>query len=316
MVWVPVVESNRTEETAMSESAHDAVSVGDAVVVGYDGSPTARQAAHWAAHEAVTRGRRLLVVHAFQWPLTELTQLRVEPVILPEEPFRRQYQKLVDDLVAECRAIAPTLEVTGELVPGEPVDVLERVSTRANLLVLGSSGHGTVHQVLLGSTSAELVRLAHAPIVVVRGTDNPAGQRRVVVGVDGSETGMKAVDFAYDYASRHNAMLVAVHAWSDLPLDALAAVREWDVDWAELSQAADVILAEALAGHAAKYPDVTVHKVIATSKPVEALLDAADDADLIVVGSHGRGAVRRMLLGSVSQAVLHYAKIPVAVVRA
>lgn len=294
----------------MSESAHDAV------VVGYDGSPTARQAAHWAAHEAVTRGRRLLVVHAFQWPLTELTQLRVEPMVLPEEPFRREYQKLVDNLVAECRAVAPTLEVTGELVPGEPVDVLERASTHANLLVLGSSGHGTVHQVLLGSTSAELVRLGHAPIVVVRGTDNPAGQRRVVVGVDGSETGMKAVDFAYDHASRHNAALVAVHAWSDLPLDALAAVREWDVDWAELSQAADVILTEALAGHTAKYPDVTVHKVIATSKPVEALLGAADDADLIVVGSHGRGAVKRMLLGSVSQAVLHYAKIPVAVVRA
>ncbi|TCO62506.1 universal stress protein [Actinocrispum wychmicini] len=293
----------------MSESAHDAV------VVGYDGSPTARQAAHWAAHEAATQHRRMLVVHAFRWPLTELTQMRVEAVVLPEEPFRQEYGKLVDTLVAECQALAPAISVSGEVITGEPVDVLERVSTNANLLVLGSAGHGTAHQVLLGSTSAELVRLAHAPIVVVRGTDNPATHRRVVVGVDGSETGAHAVDFAYDYAARHDAELVAVHAWSDLPLDALAPVREWDVDWPEISRAADLILAEALAGHTARHPDVQVRRVVAMSKPVQALLDEADHADLLVVGSHGRGAVRRMLLGSVSQAVLHYAKCPVAVIR-
>jgi nucleotide-binding universal stress UspA family protein len=293
----------------MSESAHDAV------VVGYDGSPAARQAAHWAAREAQTRRRRLLVVHAFRWPLTELTQLRVEAMVLSEVPFRQEYDKLVDALVQECQALAPGIEVRGDVVTGEPVDLLERLSVKANLLVLGSAGHGTVHQVLLGSTSAELVRLAHAPVVVVRGTDDPASHRRVVVGADGSETSAHAVDFAYDYASRHDSELVAVHAWSDLPLDALAAVREWDVDWDSVSEAARVVLSESLAGRGALYPDVRVRHVVTMSKPVEALLSQADGADLIVVGSHGRGAVRRMLLGSVSQAVLHYAPCPVAVLR-
>jgi nucleotide-binding universal stress UspA family protein len=123
------------------------------------------------------------------------------------------------------------------------------------------------------------------------------------------------VDFAYDYATRHNAELVAVHAWSDLPLDALGAVREWDVNWDEITEQAKVVLSEALAGHSARYPDVRVRHVVTMSKPAEALLEQAQNADLVVVGSHGRGAVRRMLLGSVSQAVLHYAKCPVAVVR-
>lgn len=290
------------------------MSAHDAVVVGYDGSPAARQAAHWAAREAQTRHCRLLVVHAFRWPLTEISQMRVEAVVLPEEPFRLEYAKLVDALVAECQALAPEITVSGDVVIGEPVDILGRMSTDANLLVLGSAGHGTVHQVLLGSTSAELVRLSQAPVVVVRGTDTT--NRKVVVGVDGSETGTHAIDFAYDYAARHDATLVAVHAWSDLPLDALAPVREWDVDWPEIRQRAGVILAEALAGHTARYPEVQVRRVVAMSKPVQALLDEAEHADLLVVGSHGRGAVRQMLLGSVSQAVLHYAKCPVAVIRA
>lgn len=293
----------------MSESAHDAV------VVGYDGSPAARQAAHWAAREAATRHRRLLIVHAFRWPLTELTQLRSEALVLSEDPFRHEYQKLVDTLVEECRGLGVQVDVSGEVLAGEPLDVLHRASANANLLVLGSSGHGTVHHVLLGSTSAELVRSANAPVVVVRGTDHPAQHGRVVVGVDGSETNARAVDFAYDYASRHNAELVAVHAWSDLPLDALSAVREWDVNWDEISEEARVVLAEALSGHSARYPDVKVRQIVAMSKPVAALLDEAGETDLLVVGSHGRGAVRRMLLGSVSQAVLHYAKCPVVVLR-
>jgi nucleotide-binding universal stress UspA family protein len=196
----------------MSESAHDAV------VVGFDGSTTARQAAHWAAREAATRRRRLLIVHAFRWPLTELTQLRTEAaVVLNEDPFRHEYETLVDSVVKECQALADSIEVRGQVITGEPVDVLDRLSVNANLLVLGSSGHGAVHHVLLGSTSAELVRLAQAPVVVVRGTDHPAKHGRVVVGVDGSETSTRAVDFAFDFAARHNAELVAVHAWSDLP---------------------------------------------------------------------------------------------------
>ncbi|CAM3322530.1 universal stress protein [Kibdelosporangium persicum] len=293
----------------MSESTHDAV------VVGYDGSPAARRAAHWAAREAATRRRRLVIAHAFRWPLTELTQLRTEALVLSEDPFRGEYQNLVDELVEECRPLAGDNEVQGEVIPGDPVDVLNSLGTDANLLVLGSSGHGAVHQVLLGSTSAELVRSVTTPVVVVRETDNPARHRRVVVGVDGSATSTRAVDFAFDFATRHDAELVAVHAWSDLPLDALGAVREWDVDWNEITEQAKVILAETVAGHSARYPDVRVRQVVTMSKPVEALLEEGQKADLIVVGSHGRGAVRRMLLGSVSQAVLHYAQRPVAVLR-
>jgi nucleotide-binding universal stress UspA family protein len=87
------------------------------------------------------------------------------------------------------------------------------------------------------------------------------------------------------------------------------------VNWEEIAEQAKIVLSETLAGHSARYPDVNVRHVITMSKPAEALLDEAEKADLIVVGSHGRGAVRRMLLGSVSQAILHYARCPVAVIR-
>jgi nucleotide-binding universal stress UspA family protein len=286
----------------------------DAVVVGFDGSKAARQAAFWAAREAETRRRRLHIVHAFQWPIYEITQLRAEGLLLTEEPFRQAFEKLVDDLVKDCRAIVRKIKVTGEVITGPPVDVLERLSADAHLLVLGSSGHGKVHQVMLGSTSAELARFSHAPVIVVRGTETPVTHRRVVVGVNGSETSKRAVEFAYDFASRHQAELVAVHAWSDLPLDALP-LRETELDWDELATEARIELAESLEGYSERYPDVQVLRVVTISKPVEALLNEGEEADLIVVGSHGRGAVRRMLLGSVSQAILHYAKCPVAVVR-
>jgi nucleotide-binding universal stress UspA family protein len=109
---------------------------------------------------------------------------------------------------------------------------------------------------------------------------------------------------------------VAVHAWVDLPLDALAPVRVWDEDMSVVRGQGEQVLAESLAEHTARYPDVRVTRLVGFEPPARALAAQADGAALLVVGSHGRGALRSALLGSVSHAMIYHAPCPVAVVRA
>lgn len=137
-----------------------------------------------------------------------------------------------------------------------------------------------------------------------------------MVGVDGSEISSAAVDFAYDFADRHGRELVAVHAWTDLPMHAMEPVRGWAEDWEDIRRRGQRLLGESLAGHAERHPGVVVRRTVSLGRPARALLDAADDgAALLVVGSHGRGTLGRLLLGSVSHAMIYHAPCPVAVVR-
>jgi nucleotide-binding universal stress UspA family protein len=193
--------------------------------------------------------------------------------------------------------------------------VLAGKGEHAALLVVGSSGVGSAEIVLVGSTSAELLsRPRGAPVVITRGHEHDR-RERVVVGVDGSPNSARAVGFAFDFASRHQCELVAVHAWSDLPLDPFARVQAWDLDRDEMQQETSELLSKALAGGAERYSDVVVRRIVTVERPAQALLDESQGADLLVVGSHGRGSVRRAVLGSVSHAVVHAAPCPVAVLR-
>ncbi|MCX0273180.1 universal stress protein [Nocardia zapadnayensis] len=115
---------------------------------------------------------------------------------------------------------------------------------------------------------------------------------------------------AFEEAARRKVGLVAVHAWSDtsgydIPL------RHWD----GARDPARALLAENLAGYVEKYPDVPVERIVTADRPVRSLLDASADAQLVVVGSHGRGGFTSMLLGSTSNALLHAVDIPIVIVR-
>ncbi|SHF70299.1 universal stress protein [Streptoalloteichus hindustanus] len=288
-----------------------------AVVVGFDGSESARRAARWAAAEAGSRGRPLLVAHAFRWPLAELAWLRLPVSAVSEEPLRRAMAAELDDVAEQCRLAVPGLRVRTEVVSGEPVAALDAVAGDAELLVLGASEVNSAVTMLVGSTATDLARRVVTPMVLVRGEprERPVAAGRVVVGVDGSPTSVEAVGFAVEFCARHRAGLVAVHAWPTLPFDALDPARAWGVDWAALREEAQDTLSRSLAGWSDRHPDVEVRRVVGEQRPAEALLREAQDADLVVVGSHGRGAVRRVLLGSVSHTLLRYAPCPVAVVR-
>ncbi|TWP50737.1 universal stress protein [Lentzea tibetensis] len=281
------------------------------VVAGFDGSAQARRAIGWAAREAMSLGRRLLIVTALPTPVPDLVFTPVSapvPDVFSEDVVREQAEKELAAVAADCGQRWPDLEVATRLEQGRLAEV---VDDGAGLLVVGASGRSALTRALLGSTSADVVH-HHERTVVVRG-ENTAG--KVVVGVDGSERGGHAVAFAFDFAARHGRELVAVHAWADLPLDSLSPVRTWDYDWEQLKAGSEAVLEEALAPHRKAHPDVDVRQLVSFDGPAHALIEEAADAALLVLGSHGRGAVRRALLGSVSHAVLYHAHCSVAVIR-
>ncbi|MGW5643023.1 universal stress protein [Saccharopolyspora sp. NPDC003752] len=287
-----------------------------AVVAGFDLTESSRRAVWWAAREASSRRRPLLLVHVLTWPFEEHTSIKVPGEGDVLEPLQKILRHELAQLVTGCQEIDAELEVHSSMPFGDPAEVLADMAGEAEVLVLGGP-RIEVELGVLGSMSAELLtRRTGAPVVVVRGDREQPGTGPVVVGVDGSAASRLAIDFAYDFASRHGGELVAVHAWSDLPLDPFARVQQWELPWSEVREVAEEVLAASLAGRGERHPDVGVRRVVTPEKPAEALMGEAQEASLLVVGSHGRGRIRRSLLGSVSHAVVNRAHCPVAVLRA
>jgi nucleotide-binding universal stress UspA family protein len=285
------------------------------ILVAIDGSDSALHATRWAADEATRRGRGLTIVHAYDWPLPNYSPAVVDPAVLRDSVMSTARTTLAAGVAAVTDA-APGLPVTAELVQGPAVTALLDLTRRAELLVLGSRGLGGFTGLLVGSVAVELVAHGHCPVVVVRG-DRPATSAPVVVGIDGSPVSEIAVALAFDEAASRGCELVAVHAWADtlVPFGPGGGYAN-TLDWTAMTEQAEKLLAESLAGWHEKYPGVTVRRVVPRDQPANALLDAARDAQLLVVGSRGRGGFTGLTLGSVSQALIHHAPCPVMIARA
>ncbi|MFI5593939.1 universal stress protein [Amycolatopsis sp. NPDC051758] len=292
-----------------------------AIVVGLDASDESAAAAAWAAREAEERGRPLVAVRAFDWhwpPMPVPTSGAVSVLEPNAEGVRSAVQAQLDRGVAEIRREHPGLEVGAALADGHPAIALATVAdeTDAELVVVGASGSGAVERVLLGSTASELVRTTHRPAVVVRGTAQRSNADRVVVGVDGTPTSRRAMGFALDFAARHGHRVGVVHAWTESLLDPmLESFMPQQGGENGLRAIAEFLVSSQLEDWRAQYPDVPVEHVGPEGRPAGALLEQAEDAAMLVVGSHGRGPLRRTLLGSVSHRVLQHAPCPVAVLR-
>jgi len=276
------------------------------VVVGVDGSASAYRAVEWAAGEAHRRGVGLRLVRAFSWttadhPTGWVARYRDEML----DVSRRQVARAVR-IAADTR---PDVEAESQVAIGAPIEVLSSEARRAQLLVLGDRGLGEVAGLVLGSVAVSLAARGACPVVVVRG-ERAGADGPVVVGVDGSPVSEAALAFAFDAAAARGVDLVAVHAWSPTAIDEeLASLVEWD------ASAESAVLAERLAGWGQKYPQVAVRRTVVRDGAVRALVTASAGAQLVVVGSRGRGNAAGLLLGSVSHGVLHGAHCPVAVVR-
>jgi nucleotide-binding universal stress UspA family protein len=178
-------------------------------------------------------------------------------------------------------------------------------------VVVGDRGRGRISSVLAGSVAVAAAANAACPVVVVRGEERDA-TLPVVVGIDGTPVSEAAIAFAFDAASSRRAPLLAVHTWvAALGDPSLAPL----IDWEALATEEEEVLAERLAGWAEKYPDVAVQRMVAQGGAAHALLDLTERAQLVVVGSRGHGELAGFVLGSVSNALVHAATCPVAVVR-
>jgi nucleotide-binding universal stress UspA family protein len=291
---------------------------GQLIVAGVDGSPSARGAALWAAAEAQRRVLPVRLVHS-----VAVSAFAYTGGIGMSDGYFEDLEDAGQQALAEAEAVVheryPDVVVQAELRHADVAPALIEQSRAARLLVLGSRGLGGVAGMVAGSTAVAMVAHARCPVAVIRGR-GPQGaipaEGPVVVGVDGSPAGEQALELAFEEASLRGVELVATHTWSDVTSDlGYALPGAVAQGWSEAEIQESLVLAERLAGWQAKYPDVQVRREVARDRPAHHLIEQAEQAQLVVVGSRGRGGFAGLLLGSTSQALIHYATCPVLVAR-
>ena len=276
-----------------------------AVVVGIDDTPGADVALDWAVGEALRLGRPLHVVHLLTW---------VGPT-----PFDEAEN--VDDTVQvaleRLQGQHPDLAVSGHTGTGSAARSLVEASRRASLVVLGAHS-GPPRP--LGSTVTQVATHAFCPVVVARrpadGTGGADEPRRIVVGVDETPESHPALTFAFEQAASRGLSLVAVHSWWWQEAGGYLAGTDWEDHYHAVEETETSHIRSLVAGIRATYPQVDVVEKLVRGHPVSALVEESATAELVVVGSRGRGGFVGLLLGSVSQRLLARAHGPVAVVRA
>jgi nucleotide-binding universal stress UspA family protein len=261
------------------------------IVVGVDGTTTGLRAVAWAAREALLRRRPLRLVHAAPYLGT------------PDDPAGRGR---ADAVLARARSVAhqtaPELATELVVLPDPPVSALIDATADADLLVIGMIG-GSGAEIVLGSVTLDVTTAAHCPVAVVRGDssgDRPGLGRPapVLLGIESVGADAAAITIAFDDAERHGSGLVVVQVPRDpghLGL-AASAVRDRLAPWRS------------------DHPDVDVTVRIGQGNPGLALLHEATDVRHIVLGTRGRHAAVRAVLGSVSRFVLRHSPVPVTVV--
>lgn len=283
------------------------------IVVGVDGSPTSTAAALWAAALADRLDSPLHIACAVQEPTFYMAE---SVMVIPEEVWeqqRRTAEEIVDEAAKAILERHPYLSVATHVDAVPPAEMLVDLSASARLMVVGSSGTGLVLSTLLGSTAKVVADTAACPVVVWReGPGDPNSP--ILVGIDGSATSAAAIAMAFEIASRLEVPLIAAHVWSAAS-QAGGVTLPLLIDWAAIEKEESVLLAESLAGWVEKYPDVVVERVLRQSNPAHTLVDLSEHAQLVVVGSRGRGPVRSALLGSTSSNLTHHARCPVMICR-
>lgn len=252
------------------------------IVVGVDGSAESFQALEWACGYR----RPLKIIHVGE-----------DPAVLRE---------------AEARTPAEA-ELTTHLVPGDPGAILVAESETADLVVVGGHGHSRIKDTFGGGSVAMHTAMhARCPVVVFR-PHRGADPEGVVVGVDASPLSLAAAGFAVAEARRLQTGVTAIHTWIQPVASGHDSLVPLATDLEALQRESEALLSESLAGIVADNPDVRFTMKAIQGVAGGVLTEASDRARLLVVGSHGRGPLAGLLLGSTSQAVLHHAGCPVAV---
>ena len=280
------------------------------IVVGVDGSEASTAALGWAAVEARGSGRPLHLLHAF-----DLTGGQPSPVegahrasYDPQRPLREAAQYAAD--------LAPDLIITATQSNDPPRAAFERASQEADLVVLGTVRHTSFGAAVQGSTALTVAIHAACPVVVVRAPARRTAAKRVIVGFDQSDAAARALTFSARWAADHDLALTVLNSCADEVDDEEArmpqGVRE-DISAARLHRQ-ETAVTEVLDPVQRERPGLPIEVELTRSEPSTALVERSGDAQLVVVGTRGRGPVKGLLLGSVSEHVLHHANCPVMIV--
>lgn len=283
--------------------------MGETIIVGYDGSSPSAEAVLWAANEAVVRNVPLRMVACYDVPAVGDA--------MSGFPAAEVYAIAVDDIQAslnEMRDVAvakyPQIRLECIASPGPPSVALLNGVTAADLVVMGASSHHGKAAFWLGSTPRSVIHHSPCPVVIVRGAVSRGRPDRVVVGIDGSEPSESAVRWAADEAGRHQVELLVVHGWwypYVFVEDSMSQARD-------LTRVDAQIVLDKAVELAREVCATEVGHQLVESGPASALLDTVRDGDLLVLGSHGHGAITAGLIGSTVNSVLERSAVPVVVV--
>lgn len=282
------------------------------IVVGVDESTGAAAALRWAVREADVRGWSVTALLA--WGFLDQRHAIVG------EPFDPSYGEsgavvALDSIVAAAVGTVCAATVERKVVCDLAARALLEASSEADLLVVGARGLGGFRELLLGSVSQQCLHHATCPVAVVREGIQPAreGVVRFVVGIDGSDTARRALDWALEAGRVHEAHVEVVHGWT-MPYGVGIGILAAAFDITPVEDAARRTLDAAVEAANTSGLPAPVIRTLTCGSVAAAILDAADGADLVVVGSRGLGALKGTVLGSVSHNVAHRATCPVVVV--
>ncbi|MER5549066.1 universal stress protein [Streptomyces sp. NPDC002589] len=281
------------------------------ITAGVDGTEESLAALDWAGREAVRRGLPVRVLHAWRYAASLATADR-----------DTQHGWVAEGVREAVRTVCerhPGLAVSVDLVEGEPAHALARAAAEAEMLVLGSRGHGPVIGFLVGSVGQQVIAEAARPVVLVRAGDQPAAEaagRDVVVGQHGDpEDSAATLQFAFETAAARGATVRAVRAWTLPPVFAYSPGSLGLLDDAGgLEPYEREALAEALRPWRDRFPGVPVAEHVEMGSAGQVLLSMAGRAQLMVVGRRAHRSAVGGRIGSVAHGVLHHADCPVAVV--
>lgn len=271
------------------------------ITVGVDGSATGREALRFALDEAAVRGAQLRVVHVWSIPPLTATGVAMIPTYgMLETELSQDAATSLDadvELVGGNRA---GVEIERRVIRGDAAGTLVELATDADLLVVGSRGRGALAGAILGSVSTACLHHASRPVAVVHGA-RPGDQSRIVVGSDGSPGSAAALEWAFAEARLRGISIHAVSAYHEPWGLAGGVVRNPEAVFElreALARSAEDLLDEA---ERATPDDVPFTREAIAAPAGPALVAAAADSDLLVVGSRGRGGFQSLVLGSVSQ---------------
>ncbi|NKY84027.1 universal stress protein [Nocardia veterana] len=274
------------------------------VVVGVDSSDDALRAVRWAADDAALHRVPLELISAVP-PIPD-DRGDDDRVRDHHEQTRRQAVQAVEAARRVAADIAPRVEIGAAVVDAPIIPALLARADEARLIAVGARGLGAYQRSLLGSVSTALVRHARGPVAVVPAEPLLGSERPVLVGYDDSPCSADALAIAFAEARRRGTDLVVVHTWQRFGSYPSPAALE---------EEGNRMLDAALTVHDDPDEPVSVRRVVVEDRPVRRILAESATAQLVVVGSHGKGGFPGMTLGSTSQALMHSVECPIIIAR-